>query len=85
MASRVIKLACFFEGDVFRAEKVKQLTSLISSAAYDAGMDVEATTDGDLITIIITAEKVTNEHLYKFGLVLNEEYQKIPHDFVTLH
>lgn len=85
MASRVIKLANFFDGDVRRTEKVRQLTALVSRAAYDAGMDVEATTDGDLITIVITAEQVTNEHLYKFGLVLNEAYRKIPHDFVTLH
>lgn len=85
MAKSTIKLANFFEGDVDRTEKVKKLTSLISRATYEAGMDVEATTDGDLITLVIIAEKVTNDHLYKLGLILNEEYKKIPIEFVTMH
>lgn len=85
MATKTIELVNFFDGDIYRTEKVRQLTALISRSAYDAGLDVDVTTDGDRITVLITADQITNAHLCQLGMLINEAYRTIPNEFATRH
>lgn len=75
----------FFEGDAYPTEKVRQLAARVSVAAYEAGLDVETETIGEVIRVIMTAEKISAADVITLFTLIDEEFRKIPDEYVTRH
>jgi hypothetical protein len=85
MARRIFDLANFFADDADPLGKNLQLASRISIACDEAGLDVKANVVGEKVRVIITADEIKENHLRTLGTIIEDEFQKIPHEYITRH